>query len=98
MGGASGQAGGVSAQGGVASEQGGGVTEQGGGAPGAPGLALAFRSQKMRGMQELLRAPRLNSSAIKLQLTAQSQVQPRRNRAPGGAYSVAFLRRARKGT
>lgn len=98
VGGASGQAGGVSAQGGVASEQGGGVTEQGGGAPGAPGLALAFRSQKMRGMQELLRAPRLNSSAIKLQLTAQSQVQPRRNRAPGGAYSVAFLRRARKGT
>lgn len=82
----------------MASEQGGGVTEQGGGASGAPGLALAFRSQKMRGMQELLRAPRLNSSAIKLQLTAQSQVQPRRNRAPGGAYSVAFLRRARKGT
>uniref|UniRef100_A0A8U7NT92 Menin n=1 Tax=Corvus moneduloides TaxID=1196302 RepID=A0A8U7NT92_CORMO len=51
-----------------------------------PGPVLRFRSQKMRGMKELLRAAKVNSSAIKLQLTAQSQVQPRRPRAPPGAY------------
>ncbi|XP_041327706.1 menin-like, partial [Pyrgilauda ruficollis] len=58
-----------------------------------PGPVLRFRSQKMRGMKELLRAAKVNSSAIKLQLTAQSQVQPRRPRAPPGAYPLPFLKR-----
>ncbi|NXB17947.1 MEN1 protein, partial [Rhagologus leucostigma] len=62
-----------------------------------PGPVLRFRSQKMRGMKELLRAAKVNSSAIKLQLTAQSQVQPRRPRAPPGAYPLPFLKRPRKG-
>ncbi|XP_058678337.1 menin [Ammospiza caudacuta] len=63
-----------------------------------PGPVLRFRSQKMRGMKELLRAAKVNSSAIKLQLTAQSQVQPRRPRAPPGAYPLPFLKRPRKGS
>lgn len=71
-----------------------------GAAPAAPppGPVLRFRSQKMRGMKELLRAAKVNSSAIKLQLTAQSQVQPRRPRAPPGAYPLPFLKRPRKGS
>ena len=35
---------------------------------------LALRSAKMKGMKRLLLAPKLNSNAIKLQVTAQSQV------------------------
>ena len=41
-------------------------------APGSMGLML--RSAKMKGMKDLLLAEKLNTSAIKLQLTAQSQV------------------------
>uniref|UniRef100_A0A8C3MMW8 Menin n=1 Tax=Geospiza parvula TaxID=87175 RepID=A0A8C3MMW8_GEOPR len=66
--------------------------------PAPPGPVLRFRSQKMRGMKELLRAAKVNSSAIKLQLTAQSQVQPRRPRARPGAYPLPFLKRPRKGS
>uniref|UniRef100_A0A8C5X3Q1 Menin n=1 Tax=Malurus cyaneus samueli TaxID=2593467 RepID=A0A8C5X3Q1_9PASS len=46
-----------------------------------PGRCRAVPLAEMRGMKELLRAAKVNSSAIKLQLTAQSQVQPRRPRA-----------------
>ena len=41
--------------------------------PGRPKLIL--RSQKMKGLKDLLLAEKLNTHAISLQLTAQSQVQ-----------------------
>nr|DBA17074.1 TPA: hypothetical protein GDO54_002581 [Pyxicephalus adspersus] len=64
----------------------------------AQSLSLSFQSQKMKGMKELLVAAKVNSSAIKLQLTAQSQVQPKRARAPGPRdYNLGYLKRQRKG-
>ncbi|KAG9475367.1 menin isoform X2 [Eleutherodactylus coqui] len=64
---------------------------------GTQDLALSFQSQKMKGMKELLVAAKVNSSAIKLQLTAQSQVQPKRARGPGARdYNLGYLKRQRK--
>ncbi|XP_056383423.1 menin isoform X2 [Hyla sarda] len=64
---------------------------------GAQDLTLSFQSQKMKGMKELLVAAKVNSSAIKLQLTAQSQVQPKRARGPGARdYNLGYLKRQRK--
>lgn len=64
----------------------------------AQSLLLSFQSQKMKGMKELLVAAKVNSSAIKLQLTAQSQVQAKRARAPGPRdYNQGYLKRQRKG-
>ncbi|OCT84204.1 hypothetical protein XELAEV_18022345mg [Xenopus laevis] len=61
-------------------------------------LTLTFQSQKMKGMKELLVAAKVNSSAIKLQLTAQSQVQPKRARGSGARdYNLGYLKRQRKG-
>ncbi|XP_072736902.1 menin [Ciconia boyciana] len=66
--------------------------------PPAPGgLVLVFQSEKMKGMKDLLRAPKINSSAIKLQLTAQSQVQLKKQKAAPSDYTLAFLKRPRKG-
>ncbi|XP_019713991.1 menin [Hippocampus comes] len=63
--------------------------------PAAP--VVAFQSEKMKGMKELLRAAKVNSSAIKLQLTAQSQVQMKRQKStPPGDYSMSFMKRQRK--
>ncbi|XP_076006116.1 menin [Genypterus blacodes] len=66
----------------------------------SPSLAspvVAFQSEKMKGMKELLRAAKVNSSAIKLQLTAQSQVQMKRQKStPAGDYSMSFMKRQRK--
>ncbi|XP_069596226.1 menin isoform X1 [Ranitomeya imitator] len=60
-------------------------------------LTLSFQSQKMKGMKELLVAAKVNSSAIKLQLTAQSQVQPKRARGQGARdYNIGYLKRQRK--
>ncbi|KAM9301804.1 menin [Gastrophryne carolinensis] len=65
----------------------------------AHSLTLDFQSQKMKGMKELLVAAKVNSSAIKLQLTAQSQVQAKRARAPGPRdYNLGYLKRQRKGS
>ncbi|KAM9501949.1 LOW QUALITY PROTEIN: menin [Guaruba guarouba] len=75
-------------------------TGSGSGGPGPaepPGPVLLFQSQKMRGMKDLLRAPKINSSAIKLQLTAQSQVQLKKQKAAPSDYTLAFLKRPRKG-
>uniref|UniRef100_A0A3B4GK55 Menin n=2 Tax=Haplochromini TaxID=319058 RepID=A0A3B4GK55_9CICH len=61
------------------------------------GTVIAFQSEKMKGMKELLCAAKVNSSAIKLQLTAQSQVQMKRQKStPAGDYSMSFLKRQRK--
>lgn len=61
------------------------------------GPVVVFQSEKMKGMKELLCAAKVNSSAIKLQLTAQSQVQMKRQKAtPVGDYSMAFMKRQRK--
>lgn len=67
-------------------------------APPSPGSAVvAFQSEKMKGMKELLCAVKVNSSAIKLQLTAQSQVQMKRQKStPAGDYSMSFMKRQRK--
>lgn len=46
---------------------------------------LVLRSEKMTGMKDLLVAERLNSGAIKLQLTAQSQVHLRHSRTAAAA-------------
>lgn len=72
-------------------------------APQQQGLAstncpvVTFQSEKMKGMKELLCAAKVNSSAIKLQLTAQSQVQMKRQKStPAGDYSMSFMKRQRK--
>ncbi|XP_061565687.1 menin isoform X2 [Cololabis saira] len=58
---------------------------------------VVFQSEKMKGMKELLCAAKVNSSAIKLQLTAQSQVQMKRQKStPAGDYSMSFMKRQRK--
>ena len=49
---------------------------------------LMLRSEKMVGMKDLLVAERLNSGAIKLQLTAQSQVHLRHSRTAAAAEYV----------
>eukprot|EP00066_Takifugu_rubripes_P003896 XP_003966842.2 PREDICTED: menin isoform X1 [Takifugu rubripes] len=65
--------------------------------PNPAGPVVVFQSEKMKGMKELLCAAKVNSSAIKLQLTAQSQVQMKRQKAtPVGDYSMAFMKRQRK--
>ncbi|XP_040035668.2 menin [Gasterosteus aculeatus] len=61
------------------------------------GPVVAFQSEKMKGMKGLLCAAKVNSSAIKLQLTAQSQVQMKRQKStPAGDYSMSFMKRQRK--
>ncbi|XP_065263936.1 menin isoform X4 [Emys orbicularis] len=78
--------------------------EEGGApAPGVPpapppeGPVLTFQSEKMKGMKELLVAAKINSSAIKLQLTAQSQVQMKKQKVSAPRdYTLAFLKRPRK--
>ncbi|XP_062305624.1 menin [Osmerus eperlanus] len=66
-------------------------------APQAGGPVVAFQSEKMKGMKELLSAAKVNSSAIKLQLTAQSQVQMKRQKStPSGDYTMSFMKRQRK--
>lgn len=65
--------------------------------PSPAGPVVAFQSEKMKGMKELLCAAKVNSSAIKLQLTAQSQVQMKRQKStPAGDYSMSFMKRQRK--
>ncbi|MGH0152231.1 UNVERIFIED_CONTAM: hypothetical protein FKN15_036517 [Acipenser sinensis] len=65
--------------------------------PPPPGPVVSFHSEKMKGMKELLAAVKINSSAIKLQLTAQSQVQMKRQKpAPSGDYTLSFMKRQRK--
>lgn len=59
---------------------------------------LTFQSEKMKGMKELLVATKINSSAIKLQLTAQSQVQMKKQKVSTPSdYTLSFLKRQRKG-
>ncbi|XP_034020264.1 menin [Thalassophryne amazonica] len=66
-------------------------------APSPGGPIVTFQSEKMKGMKELLCAAKVNSSAIKLQLTAQSQVQMKRQKSTqAGDYSVSFMKRQRK--
>ncbi|ROL47940.1 Menin [Anabarilius grahami] len=61
------------------------------------GPVVVFHSEKMKGMKELLSASKINSSAIKLQLTAQSQVQMKRQKpTPSGDYTLSFMKRPRK--
>ncbi|XP_052458558.1 menin [Carassius gibelio] len=61
------------------------------------GPVVVFHSEKMKGMKELLSAAKINSSAIKLQLTAQSQVQMKRQKpTPSGDYTLSFMKRPRK--
>lgn len=65
--------------------------------PSPVGPVVVFQSEKMKGMKELLCAAKVNSSAIKLQLTAQSQVQMKRQKStPAGDYSMSFMKRQRK--
>lgn len=61
------------------------------------GPVVVFHSEKMKGMKGLLSAAKVNSSAIKLQLTAQSQVQMKRQKpTPSGDYTLSFMKRPRK--
>ncbi|KAG7496776.1 hypothetical protein JOB18_024994 [Solea senegalensis] len=65
--------------------------------PSPAGPVVVFQSEKMKGMKGLLCAAKVNSSAIKLQLTAQSQVQMKRQKStPAGDYSMSFMKRQRK--
>lgn len=68
-----------------------------GSSPRPEGLVLTFQSEKMKGMKELLVAAKINSSAIKLQLTAQSQVQLKKQKVSvPRSYALSFLKRPRK--
>lgn len=61
------------------------------------GPVVSFQSEKMKGMKGLLCAAKVNSSAIKLQLTAQSQVQMKRQKSTqAGDYTMSFMKRQRK--
>ncbi|XP_069750212.1 menin isoform X2 [Narcine bancroftii] len=61
------------------------------------GPCVTFHSEKMKGMKELLTALKINSSAIKLQLTAQSQVQMKKQKLSSASdYTLSFLKRQRK--
>ncbi|XP_078392837.1 menin [Cetorhinus maximus] len=64
----------------------------------SPGAAcVTFHSEKMKGMKELLTALKINSSAIKLQLTAQSQVQMKKQKLSSASdYTLSFMKRQRK--
>ncbi|XP_067831650.1 menin [Heptranchias perlo] len=63
--------------------------------PGGP--CVTFHSEKMKGMKELLIALKINSSAIKLQLTAQSQVQMKKQKLSSASdYTLSFMKRQRK--
>uniref|UniRef100_A0A8C4S8J1 Menin n=1 Tax=Erpetoichthys calabaricus TaxID=27687 RepID=A0A8C4S8J1_ERPCA len=65
--------------------------------PNITGPVVIFHSEKMKGMKELLSATKVNSSAIKLQLTAQSQVQMKRQKVtPTSDYTLSFMKRQRK--
>ncbi|KAG2469161.1 MEN1 protein, partial [Polypterus senegalus] len=65
--------------------------------PNITGPVVIFHSEKMKGMKELLSASKINSSAIKLQLTAQSQVQMKRQKVtPTSDYTLSFMKRQRK--
>lgn len=79
----------------------GGSAAQGSALPSSPppeGPVLTFQSEKMKGMKELLVATKINSSAIKLQLTAQSQVQMKKQKVSTPSdYTLSFLKRQRKG-
>ncbi|XP_072101784.1 menin [Mobula birostris] len=66
-------------------------------APAPTGPCVTFHSEKMKGMKELLTALKINSSAIKLQLTAQSQVQMKKQKHSSASdYTLSFLKRQRK--
>ncbi|XP_051901021.1 menin [Pristis pectinata] len=66
-------------------------------APAPTGPCVTFHSEKMKGMKELLTALKINSSAIKLQLTAQSQVQMKKQKLSSASdYTLSFLKRQRK--
>lgn len=68
-----------------------------GSSPHPEGPVLTFQSEKMKGMKELLVAAKINSSAIKLQLTAQSQVQLKKQKVSAPrTYALSFLKRPRK--
>ncbi|XP_060711370.1 menin [Hemiscyllium ocellatum] len=66
-------------------------------APAPGGACVTFHSEKMKGMKELLTALKINSSAIKLQLTAQSQVQLKKLKLSSASdYTLSFMKRQRK--
>lgn len=59
---------------------------------------LTFQSEKMKGMKELLVATQDQFELIKLQLTAQSQVQMKKQKVSTPSdYTLSFLKRQRKG-
>ncbi|XP_048449799.1 menin, partial [Rhincodon typus] len=65
--------------------------------PAPGGACVTFHSEKMKGMKELLTALKINSSAIKLQLTAQSQVQMKKLKLSSASdYTLSFMKRQRK--
>ncbi|KAJ1105819.1 hypothetical protein NDU88_003223 [Pleurodeles waltl] len=89
----------------VEEEEEGGVQQKEEGPPAAPavlpappdGPVVVFQSEKMKGMKELLVAAKVNSSAIKLQLTAQSQVQLKKQKVSTSRdYTLSFMKRQRK--
>ncbi|XP_076464388.1 LOW QUALITY PROTEIN: menin-like [Babylonia areolata] len=56
-------------------------------------VALELRSEKMKGLKKILMSTKLNANAIKLQLTAQSQVQPKHAKRGAEADSAGSLRK-----
>ena len=56
-------------------------------------VALELRSEKMKGLKKILMSTKLNANAIKLQLTAQSQVQPKHAKRGSEADSMGSQRK-----
>ncbi len=61
----------------------------------SPAVHLILNSVKMRGLRSLLVAEKLNSSAIKLQVTAQSQVFLKHTKTGSGGHAYGVLPRKR---
>ncbi|XP_046372748.2 menin-like [Haliotis rufescens] len=59
-------------------------------------VSLSLRSEKMKGLKKLLTSSKLNTSAIKLQLTAQSQVHLKHSKRGSEAEMASMRKRTRR--
>ena len=59
-------------------------------------VVLELSSEKMKGLRKILMSTKLNANAIKLQLTAQSQVQPKHAKRGGGESDAAGALRSKR--
>ncbi|ESO91932.1 hypothetical protein LOTGIDRAFT_121605 [Lottia gigantea] len=59
-------------------------------------VSLSLRSAKMKGLRKIFTSAKLNASAIKLQLTAQSQVHMKQSKRGGAEFDLSVRKRTRR--